>query len=304
MLPSIVEWLSASWVDYKSRWTRLMAVIGVSAAVTIGAALLPFIPAAAAIYYGVWPAWVILAAAWSLALLAAMIASTWGQAAAIRAAVFDEGPGESLALGWRQTPAFAWALSLAMLAAAGGFLILIVPGLLLTALFFFAPFYQLAGEDEGMGALELSYARVRPCLGAASGRLALAALIVWLPSLIPYAGWLIGMLWAPFGLVACARLASDLKARTPAPPRPNLLAPVAALSLLFVLAGGAATWTVARGAMALYGSYAAGTLALPAPDAETAQSMLAVIQGRGTEDDSRRSSTFVLALSSAVAAAP
>ncbi len=302
MLPSVGEWLSASWRDYKRLWARLMIVLAAGSVVTIGAALLPFIPAAAAIYYGEAPAWAALAGAWSLALLAGLLTSTWAQAAAMRAAIFDESAAESLRAGWRQTLAFAWVLSLAMLAAGGGFFLLIVPGLLLTVLLFFAPFYQLAGEEEGMGAVELSFARVRPALGAAAGRLLLAALIVWLPSRIPYIGWLIAMLWAPFGLVACARLAADLKVLTPAPERPRLLVPVVALSLLFVVAGGLATWTVARGASALYASYAAGTFVLPAPDSDTAQSLLAVIQGRGTEEDARRSTSFVLALSSAATA--
>jgi len=43
-------------------------------------------------------------------------------------------------------------------------------------------------------------------------------------------------------------------------------------------------------------AFASGAATLP--DAETAQSMLAVLQGRGTEDDARRSTTFVLTLSS------
>ncbi len=304
MLPSVGEWLSASWRDYKRVWARLMIVLAAGSVVTIGAAMLPFIPAAAAIYFGAAPAWAALAGAWSLALLVGLLASTWVQAAAMRAAIFDETAAESLRAGWRQTLAFAWVLSLVMLAAGGGFFLLLVPGLLITVLLFFAPFYQLAGEDEGMGAVELSFARVRPALGAVAGRLLLAALIVWLPSRIPYIGWLIGMLWAPFGLVACARLAADLKALTPAPERPRLLVPVAALSLLFVVAGGAATWTVVRGASAVYSSYAAGTLAVPALDAATAQSLLAVIQGRGTEEDARRSTSFVISLSSAVSAAP
>lgn len=304
MIPCVSEWLAGSWADYKRKWSRLMAVLGVGALVTVACALAPFLPAAAAIWLGGLDAWIGLAAAWSFALLLGLLASTWAQAAAMRVAIFDEGAGESLSAGWRQTPAFAWVLSLAMLAAAGGFVLLLVPGLVLTALLFFAPFYQLAGEDEGLGALELSFARVRPSFGAAAGRLALAALIIWLPSRIPYVGWLIGMLWTPFGLVACARLAADLKAAAPEPPRPKLLVPVAALSLLFVAAGGAATWTVARTAAALYRSYQAGTLALPAPDTLTAQSLLATIQGKGTEEDARRAATFVLELSSAAATAP
>ncbi|MDD5304627.1 MAG: hypothetical protein PHS14_16145, partial [Elusimicrobia bacterium] len=195
-------------------------------------------------------------------------------------------------------------LSLAMLAAGGGFVLLIVPGLILSVLTFFAPFYQMSGEDRGLGAVELSFARVRPVFGAVAGRLLLAGLIAWIPSWIPYAGWLIGPLWAPFGLVACARLADDLKTLSPAPSRPALGGAVGALSCVLVAAFFAVSWGATRGALALYDSYASGRLELKPPDSETAQALLAVLQGHGTESDRRRSATYVLSLSSAAAAAP
>ena len=281
-----------------------MAVIAVGGLATAAGALLPLIPAGLAAAFGVGSPWLIWGTAFLVSLLAGLGLSTWAQAAAVRAASSDEGAGEALRLGWGQTLAFAWVLSLVMLAAGGGFVLLIVPGLILGVLLFFAPFYQIAGEDHGMGAVELSFARVRPMLGPVSARLSLVLLITWLPSWIPYVGWLIGPLWAPFALVAFARLADDLKTLAPAPERPSLGVAVGALSFVLVVAMLVSSWAATRGALALYNSYASGGIELKAPDAVTAQALLAVLQGQGSDEDKRRSATYVLSLSSAAAAAP
>lgn len=304
MLPSIEDWLSASWTDYKRRWLPLMAVIALGGLATAAGVFLPLIPAGIAAFVGAGSPWLIWGGASLVSLLAGLWLSTWAQAAAVRAAAQDEGAGDALRTGWSQTAAFAWVLSLVMLAAGGGLVLFIVPGLILSVLLFFAAFYQISGEDCGLGALELSFARVKPVLGAVVARLILMGLIVWLPSWIPYIGWLIGPLWAPLGLVACARLAEDLKTLNPAPVRPALGVAISALALVFVVAVFASTWATTRGAMALYDSYASGRLELKAPDAETAQSLLSTLQGKGTDEDRQRSLTYVLALSSAMAPAP
>lgn len=291
MLPSVEDWLSASWEDYRRRWAPLMAVLAVGGLATAFAVFLPLAPAALASWTGAAPPWLAWGAAFAVSLLAGLYLSTWAQAAAVLAATRDAAAGESLREGWRRTPAFAWVLSLVMLAAGGGFVLLVAPGLILAVLLFFAPFYQMSGEESGLAAVELSFARVRPRLGAAAGRLVLLAAIAWLPSWIPWVGWLIGPLWAPIALVAGGRLADDLKALSPAPERPRLGGAVAALSVVLVLAAAAASWSAARVAAAM-------TL----PDADTAQSMLAVLQGKGTDDDARKSVTYVLTLSSGPAA--
>lgn len=281
-----------------------MSVIALGGLATAAGALLPLIPAGLAAVFGAGSPWLIWSAAALVSLLVGLVVSTWAQAAAVRAAASDEGAGEALRLGWGQTPAFAWVLSLVMLAAGGGFVLLIVPGLILSVLLFFAPFYQITGEDHGMGAVELSFARVRPVLGPVSTRLLVVGLVTWLPSWIPYVGWLIGPLWAPFAIVACARLADDLKTLAPAPERTSLGPAVGALSFVLVAAMFVSSWAATRGAMALYNSYASGRIELKAPDAETAQALLAVLQGQGSDEDKRRSATYVLSLSSAAAAAP
>jgi hypothetical protein len=304
MLPGIGVWLSASWADYRRRWLPLMTVLALGGLATAAAVFLPLLPAGVAASLGAGSPFAIWGAAASVSLLAGLWLSTWTQAAAMRAASNDEGAGESLRAGWHQTPAFAWVLTLVMLAAGGGFVLLIVPGLILSVLMFFAPFYQMSGEDQGLSAVELSFARVRPVLGEVSARVLLAALIAWLPSWIPYVGWLIGPLWAPFGLVACARLADDLKALAPAPERTPLAGAVSALSVVLVAAMFAVSLATTRAALALYESYASGHLELKAPDALTAQALLAVLQGQGTDADKRLSAAYVLSLSTAAPVSP
>lgn len=301
MLPSVSDWLAASWADYGRRWPALMAVLTAGFLATLAAVLVPLLPAALLAYSGAGSPWLIFGAGWTVALLGAMWISTWAQAAAIRSAAADEAAEVSLREGWRRTPAFALVLSLALLAAGGGFVLLIVPGLILGVLVFFAPFYQLSGEETGLAAVELSYARVRPVFGAAAGRLLLLFAVAWLPGWIPWIGWLLGLVLTPFALVACARLADDLKALSPAPERPRLGAPVAALGAVLLLATVAASWGASRAVFALADAYASGAVALP--DEETARSMLAILQGAGGEEDRRRSMTYVLALSSAPAPA-
>ncbi len=302
VLPDIADWLSASWTDFRRRWGALMAVLTVGGLATAAGAMMPLLPAGIATALGAGSLWLAWGISLSAALLIGLWLSTWGQAALVRAAAADVGVADALAAAWRQTPAFAWVLSLVMLAAGGGFILLIIPGLLLSALFFFAPFYQLSGESEGIDALELSFSRVLPLLWPVSMRLTLAFVIAAAPSWIPWIGWLIGPLWAPFGLVACARLAADLKTLTPAPEKKPWLGPaVVALSAVFLLAFGVMSWAAAGRVQALQRSYASGELMRNMPDEETSRSILASLQGKGSDEDTQRALNYMLAVSSRMA---
>lgn len=304
MLPSVELWLSASWSDYRRRFWPLMSVLAVGGLVTALFVFLPLAPAGLATMFGLGSPWLVWGAAVFVSLLAGLWFSTWAQAAAMLAATTEGSADASLREGWRLTPAFAWVLSLVLLAVCGGFALLILPGMILTVLLFFAPYYQLSGEASALDAVELSFARVRPHFGAVSGRLALIALLVWVPSWIPYVGWLIGPLWAPFGLVAGARLAADLRVLSPEPVRPSLRTAITALSLVFVVASFSISYFAARQAAGLYAAYASGQLSLQAPDQSTSQSLLSLLQGHGTDEDVQRSLTYVIALSSAAGRAP
>src|SRR5258708_1524726 len=62
-MPSITDWLKASWGDFRRRWAVLLAVAGVGGGATMAAGFLPFIPASLATIFGVGPVWVVWGAA-------------------------------------------------------------------------------------------------------------------------------------------------------------------------------------------------------------------------------------------------
>lgn len=302
MLPTVEDWLADSWTDFRRRFWPVMSVLAATGIATLLGVLVPPVPAAVAQFAGFGGAAVLWSAAFLLSLLAGIVLSTWGQAAAMLAAGSDGGTAESLALGWRRAPGFAWVLTLAGVAVAGGLALLVIPGLVLCVLLLPSLYYQLDGEAAGLAALELSWARVKPRFGAVAGRLFALLGLLWAPSMIPYVGWLISPLFAPFGLVAAARLAADLKKAEPEPARPSLAAPVAALGAVLFVVWGAAMYGAVRVGQLLAARYAAGTLSIAPPDPATQASLLAVLQGQGSEEDARRALSYAVSLSSAVAA--
>jgi hypothetical protein len=204
-MPPFEDWLRASWDDFRRRWVRLLTVIGVGGAATLAAAALPLFPALILAVLRIGPLWLDLTLGSLAALSAALWLSTWAQAAAVRAAVFDEPAGESLSRGWAQTAAFGWVITLSCLAVAGAACLLVLPGVAALLLLFFAPYYEIAGEASGADALGLSWARAAAHPGPAVLRLLAAFLISWAPSQIPYVGWIIAMFWAPFGMLGWPR---------------------------------------------------------------------------------------------------
>jgi hypothetical protein len=230
-MPSFGDWLQASWEDFRRRWGALLSVLGAGGAAMIVGGFLPLLVAGLIGAAGFAPWWVALGAGLVAAFSVAFWLSTWAQAAVSRAAMIEESAGESLTRAWGQTSAFAWVFTLLWLAVGGASFFLLIPGLLLFILFFFAPFIVLTEEAEGLRALEVSWGRVRPHFATVSSRLAVAMVLTAAPGYIPYVGWILSMFWAPFGVVAFARIAKDLRSAVPAPaPVRGLSAAVTVLS--------------------------------------------------------------------------
>jgi hypothetical protein len=288
-MPSFADWLRASWGDFRRRWAVLLAVAGLGGGAAILAGFLPFLPAAAATMFGVGPAWAVWGGASAVSLTGVLWLSTWAQAAMMRAALTEEKTGECLSRAWGQTAAFAWVLSLALLAIAGGYYLLVIPGLLLSVLLFAAPFCQISGEAEGVRALGLSWARVRPRFGAVALRLFAATALTAAPGWIPYVGWIVMMFWAPFSFIAFARLEKDLRAAEPDAVPPEWMGrAVAGLAGVFVLVTVLVSLAAVRGVRAAVQSIndSGGLAARVRP--ETAQSLIASFSGEGTEDERRK----------------
>jgi hypothetical protein len=288
-MPSFADWLKASWADFRRRWAVLLAVAGVGGGATLAAGFIPFIPAALAALFGIGPAWAVWGSAVVVSLTAVLWLSTWAQAALMRAALTDETPRECLALSWSQTGAFAWVLSLALLAVVGGYFLFIIPGLILSVMLFAAPFCQISGEAEGARALGLSWARVRPHFGAVALRLFAATAITAAPGWIPYVGWIVMLFWAPFSIIAMARLDKDLRAAEPEATAPGWMG--AAISGLFAVV---AIGTVAASFVALRVVTAAvrdfnrpGGLASRVRP-ETTQALMSAFAGQAGDDEKRK----------------
>jgi hypothetical protein len=219
-MSSFSDWLKASWGDFRRRWAVLLAVAGAGGGAALVAGFLPFVPAGLATAFGVGPAWAVWGAAVVVSACAILWLSTWAQAAMLRAALTGDSTRECLTRAWGQTAGFARVLCLVVLAVTGGYFVFIVPGLILSVLLFAAPLSQILGEADGVRALGLSWARVKPHFGAVALRLFVAGAVTAAPGYIPYVGWIIMMFWAPFSFIALARLELDLRAAEPdaAPP--------------------------------------------------------------------------------------
>jgi hypothetical protein len=288
-MPSFSDWLKASWDDFRRRWGVLMAVAGVSGAAALAGGFAPFVPAALLTASGVGPAWAVWGLASIAAVLAALWLSTWAQAAVTLAAMTELPAGECLAQGWKRTGAFAWVLSLALVATCGAYFLFIIPGLLLSVLLFFGAFICMSGEAEGERALALSWARVRPRFGAVSARVVAAGLLAAAPGWIPGVGWIIAMFWAPFGVVALARVAKDLRAADPEPALPPRFgAALAGLAAVFAVGGALSCFLAVRAVSETMRTFndPGGLASRLRP--ETAQELTGLLTGQGSDEDKKK----------------
>lgn len=294
-MPSFSDWLRGSWEDYRRRWAVLLAVAGAGGAASLAAGFAPFVPAALATAFGAGPAWAVWGSASLAAILLILWLTTWTQAAMLRAALTEEKAGACLSRSWGQTAAFAWVLTLVLLSVVGGYFLLLVPGVLLSALFFAAPFSLILGEADGVRALGLSWARVRPRFGAVAGRMFAAGALTAAPGWIPYVGWAIMMFWAPFGVVALARLDRDLRAAEPAPEAPPWTGrAVAGLSAVFVAGTAAFVFLAARAAESEIRTFnePGGLASRLRP--ETMQALLDSFTGQATEEQKAKAQADLL----------
>ncbi|MDX6769119.1 MAG: hypothetical protein SF051_06275 [Elusimicrobiota bacterium] len=233
-MTSIEDWIGRSWDRFKRRWWTVLAVSGVAGAAALLGGFLPAL--GGVLLAGAGPVWAVSGVAGVVSLLALVWLSTWAQAAAVEAAAGEQSIGDCLRSSWRKTGAFAWSLSLVMLAAGGAFYLLFLPGLWLSPLLFFAPFVAVTEGIGGVASLEASWRRVSGRWWAVTGRLILAGVTPVLIGLVPVVGWLLGIAAGPFSLVMLADLSDELRRLDPgdAAPAPRLGAATAALSVVFV----------------------------------------------------------------------
>jgi uncharacterized protein (TIGR03067 family) len=144
--------------------------------------------------------------------LAGTLGLLWGIAASVFA-VTDEGLGvvEALKKGWRRLRSFIWLFLVLGFIISGGFLLLLIPGIIFTIWFAFAQFILADDDTKGMNALLKSKEYVR-------GRwfdIFLRFLAIWAISMvlgvIPFVGPVLSFLFLPFMMIFVCLIYRDLK---------------------------------------------------------------------------------------------
>jgi hypothetical protein len=136
----------------------------------------------------------------------------WGLAALVFA-VTDERLGIQAALekGWSRVWAFAWVFSLSGFIVTGGFLLLVIPGIIFSVWFLLSQFVLVAEDERGMCALLKSKAYIKGHFFDVFLRL----LVVWLASamvgMVPVLGPVLSILFVPFMMLYSWLIYVDLR---------------------------------------------------------------------------------------------
>lgn len=149
------------------------------------------------------------------AMVFVMVMMVWANAAMTYAIVDEDlGVRQSLGYGLQRLGSFLWISLLVWFMIAGGSLLLLVPGLVFTVWFLFAPFVLAREDARGMEALLKSKAYVADRGWAVFGRLLLGGLVVAgiavALATIPLVGALTGLFLGFFLLVYSAEIQKEL----------------------------------------------------------------------------------------------
>ncbi|MBI5624999.1 MAG: hypothetical protein HY924_14580 [Elusimicrobia bacterium] len=212
-LISVSAHFSRGWDYFKSRLATLLFVSIIALVLIILAAVIP--PACGFLLGRLAPG--LKGAAASLGVLAAVIAVlwslSWATAATCAAVVYkDAGAKECYSRSRPRVFALLWVHLLAGLLVMGGYVLLIVPGILLTVWFFFAPFVCIAEDLGGFDALLKSREYVRGRWFSVAWRLLTAWLVIVLIQVIPVVGQLLSFILWPLPFLMSFLLYQDLKA--------------------------------------------------------------------------------------------
>jgi hypothetical protein len=212
-LAGIGDLLGRAWGIYKERmWTLL--------AVGFAAVFLPVLSLAVPLGLGyvVWQAMpdlkaVIMLVSMLLALVGAVWLGNWGMSAFL-IAVADEQCGikEAFRQARPKILAHVWLGVLTGLIVTGAHLLLVIPGVIFTVWFFFAPFVFIDEDVRGINALLKSKEYVRGRWFGVCLRLLAIWCIAILIASIPIIGQVLALFLIPFSFVYTFLLYKDLKA--------------------------------------------------------------------------------------------
>jgi hypothetical protein len=148
-------------------------------------------------------------------LLLGSVVLFWGLAAMVYA-VADENLDIRTALqrGWSRLWAFAWVFTLTGFIVTGGFLLLIIPGIIFSVWFFLSQFVLAAEDERGMRALLKSKSYMQGRFFEVFLRL----FVVWMVSaaigMVPVLGAVLSLLFVPFMLIYGWLIYDDLRPKS------------------------------------------------------------------------------------------
>lgn len=218
-LPPVGSLLGRAWEIYQRRFGTLVLLI-LFAVFSLLLSILLF-AGIGALLSGLAPDMhrPLIAAGVVTGLMAGLAVMFWGIGAFV-CAVTDESltTREALENGWQLFGPFLWLFSLTGFIAGGGFLLLIIPGIIFSVWFVFAKFILVAEGERGMNAILKSKEYVRGRWGEVFGRLFVIWFFETAISSIPYVGIICAIFYAPYAMIARYLLYTDLKAlRGPVP---------------------------------------------------------------------------------------
>jgi len=220
-LPPIGVLFSESFQLYKSRALTFFGILLIGAVVAVAAA--GFCAALGFALTRVLPAGkpVIPLIASSAAVLAVVYVICRFQLALVGAALAEKpGIGEALRSSSKSVPSFLWLGILTAFLVFGGFLFFVIPGILFTVWFWFAPFVFVAEGTRGSRALFRSKALVAGRWWGVALRLLSVTALSILIAAIPFIGPFLDLLFIPFGTLFACALYRQLAAGRPAPAEP------------------------------------------------------------------------------------
>jgi tetratricopeptide (TPR) repeat protein len=212
-LAPIGELFRKAWEIYRGRMWTLIAV-GLAAVILPVLALGPFFVLGHFTSQSV-PDFqqIIMVGTFLLGMVVAVWLGNWGVSAFLIAIVDQQSSiKEAFIKAKPKVPAHIWLGVLTGLIVMGGYLLLLIPGIIFAVWFFFAPFVFIEEDVRGMDALLKSKAYVRGKWIPVCVRLIAVWLLSALVSLIPFVGPLLALFLVPFSFVYTFLVYQDLKA--------------------------------------------------------------------------------------------
>jgi hypothetical protein len=144
--------------------------------------------------------------------VAGSIAMFWVLSAVI-CAVSDETLGirESLEAASKKLWSFIWIFSILGYIVTGGFLLVVIPGIIFSIWFFFSQFILAREDERGMNALLKSKEYVKGYWFEVFLRMFIIWIISAVISSIPFVGWVLSLFFVPFAMIFSFLIYEDLK---------------------------------------------------------------------------------------------